>query len=1560
MVSSQKVVEASIEEHHSCTHGCEHHPDLSQQQSAELIPSSSIHPEVAKSFTEWLASDKLVVDNQVLDMLQHRYQRMKLLIQQDPEQALEESITWTDYERLPQELVPFVEKPFSKVASLTVLPTCNFDHGHGTTSYNLEFDGDYYVASVYGRRLAHTSKANISLQGITLDEFSAVRENPMQPLSTEDADTLSHLPIINPDPTIDLRTGEPLGEAPVTALMGNRRVLFAAEESLLMLNEELALLDEPIGPDSRADILFETAYFTEGFLGATSVADALEGSELVSMDTTHGVKKVLYLRVDFADRSGAKISQSELEGILQRTSDVFEDMSFGKTSLDYEVPGSVVRLPHDATYYQAISSSIAHRYIYSHALSVYRVANPGFNEYDYDIIGIHMPALWLSWTGRAEVGGRGQWVQHRDDPDIFIHEFGHNYGLRHANLWDVDLTRVTDPTVTNGNVANGIGDRLEYGDITDFMGIADYDEAFFHPQARNRLQWFEAGVHWDFLNQDDAVDDSGVYRIYQLDDAGTTESLLRGIRIKRNRTGSQYLWVGYRANYNDYFRNGAYINWQQTSLADRAILIDMTPESEHYRDDSKDAPLLIGQTYYDFVGDFYITTIAKGGTHPDEWLDVQIEFGSDPANNAPTASGMTIPEYMEPNKTYTFTVNDVLDLDSDELVYHWNTDDGAIHESTSSLDHNWGASGAYELSVTISDKKGGVVVLSETISIVDGLTNWSAHEVDETYKNDYIENLNGRFVMTSTSSNNRISTSLDGYNWIHFRTTNSENNDGIYVDGLYIITGGDGGSNSYINTSSDGYNWTSQTTGETESLNDIAYGDGLFVAVGNGGLIQYSSDASSWTTASAPTSEDITQIGFGGGVFIAISDSGVWRSTDGASWTNQFSEFDPSTGYGKPVHVLYHHGVFVMGFSSVGIYYSTDLGLTWTQVDGLPYAHNNHTDSLASNGDLLVAFHRETNDTFVYLISEDGINWTESPVTPFAFSPGFESWDPVGDMTFGGGRFIKTFYETTRATSLVESDSFFPSNLAPSVSIDDGPTKADVGADLTFTATLEDLNGDDLITIWNVDNGDSNVLSEGESLTYTFPAAGVYDITLTVSDEKGGVTVDTHRVSISEPTGDPFVPETATVEVRPATGIYGTRARLNGMLVNDGGSSTSATIYYGLVDGGENPSKWYHSTSFGEVTEGAFSMVVSDFIEGMTYYYRIHASNLTGESWSSNAQSFRVSLDPDVLYLDILDDLAGTELLGSMPDITPASEVWENHNSSNNGFYADGSFTADVGHNSIFLPFAPTAGNIYTLSAILDVEYHDDARFGFLLSFAEENGNYYPKANKVYGYVEILGESFNREAFTSTGIYSSGEQSVDTSEVPDFGDVPVSIVLDATDADAANWTMEFFIDGESVRGPETVASGSYGDIAYVGLGKTSDVGGGIKDFTLTVDDQLPDTTPPVDKATAALSNFPDAGGNLLKAYFFGLSPDLARNPKVDLQFGEDSVTLKYDRYKNHNGVLAVYERSANLVDWHIYNVFDAESLQNLSDDMESVEMDVPTDSGTYQFFRIRLAPYDGS
>ena len=63
-----------------------------------------------------------------------------------------------------------------------------------------------------------------------------------------------------------------------------------------------------------------------------------------------------------------------------------------------------------------------------------------------------------------------------------------------------------------------------------------------------------------------------------------------------------------------------------------------------------------------------------------------------------------------------------------------------------------------------------------------------------------------------------------------------------------------------ILTSSDATTWTSRTSGTSNKLRGITYGNSTFVAVGLSGTILTSSDATTWTSRTSGTSEGFRRV----------------------------------------------------------------------------------------------------------------------------------------------------------------------------------------------------------------------------------------------------------------------------------------------------------------------------------------------------------------------------------------------------------------------------------------------------------------------------------------------------------------------------------------------------------------------------------------------------------------------------------------------------------------------------------------------------------------------------
>lgn len=82
-------------------------------------------------------------------------------------------------------------------------------------------------------------------------------------------------------------------------------------------------------------------------------------------------------------------------------------------------------------------------------------------------------------------------------------------------------------------------------------------------------------------------------------------------------------------------------------------------------------------------------------------------------------------------------------------------------------------------------------------------------------------------------------------------------------------------------------------------LNAIAYGNGLFVAVGADGVIITSSNGESWEIQDSGTSQSLFDVIWCGNQFVSVGKGGtILTSPDGITWTKQNSGTSYSTFYG--------------------------------------------------------------------------------------------------------------------------------------------------------------------------------------------------------------------------------------------------------------------------------------------------------------------------------------------------------------------------------------------------------------------------------------------------------------------------------------------------------------------------------------------------------------------------------------------------------------------------------------------------------------------------------------
>lgn len=291
---------------------------------------------------------------------------------------------------------------------------------------------------------------------------------------------------------------------------------------------------------------------------------------------------------------------------------------------------------------------------------------------------------------------------------------------------------------------------------------------------------------------------------------------------------------------------------------------------------------------------------------------------------------------------------------------------------------------------TVANKTGSniTVTLSDTANDVEGYPI----ENDSTYKVFILSVADGVNATVNTLSAASPEVSIRMWNWANPNPTGNTFNGTAYGNNLYVVVG----DSSAIFTSPDGTNWTGRTSDTTYDLNGVAYGKGIFVAVGDGGTAVTSPDGTNWTHNDNAPYTDICGVAYGKGLFVAVcSDGTILTSPDGVTWINRRSSANLRA-------ITYGNGYFVGVGNSGSIMTSSD-GRTWTSImnSGTPYTTESFY-GITYGGSRFVAV--GTNGTI--MVSSDGTSWSSSTAS-FEYGGSTYPYDNTTmAVTYGNGRYL--------------------------------------------------------------------------------------------------------------------------------------------------------------------------------------------------------------------------------------------------------------------------------------------------------------------------------------------------------------------------------------------------------------------------------------------------------------------------------------------------------------------------------------------------------------------------
>jgi M6 family metalloprotease-like protein len=558
-----------------------------------------------------------------VSLAEDRQTAFRALIEADPQRAVASALSSRTLRALPAQVTDKLERRLSGIGDYELV--CLFPEKGQKEAEPLHrivhLNGATYAAQVYGRRLLQGTRLGIPLHGVVVDGVMAVDADVLRELSAGES----------PDPAqqvIDLRqlsggTGSGQG---VMAEAGGKVFRFSSREQLRQAEALLEAAEEGVAPGAQ-DPLWAVL---QQSLGYKVLARAKAQAKTAVAGATPLSVRVLLIRVDFSDLPGEPFSAATVQDAMDTAiAPYYLRSSYGKVTLVSTVTPQVYRMPQPAAAY---AMDYYAEQLHGDATTA---AGQDYDFSNFDRLVVvftsltSLPGSQINWGGRADIGGDRVWVNGEVDFRVLAHELGHTFGLYHAGLWET----------ADGNPISDIGTYYDYCDMFDTMGAnwGDDSRTDFNPYDKRLMNWIDD-------TQIETVAVSGTYRIHRID--GPTA--VGALALKVAKDSSRYYWIGLRHNFgeNTSMMHGAYIFWGYDSPYFTYLINTVDPGGT-----GRYAALPIGRALVDPEANLTITPVAEGGEPPDEYLDVQVDFGPPPIISAQSTA-----QTINGGQSATFTV----------------------------------------------------------------------------------------------------------------------------------------------------------------------------------------------------------------------------------------------------------------------------------------------------------------------------------------------------------------------------------------------------------------------------------------------------------------------------------------------------------------------------------------------------------------------------------------------------------------------------------------------------------------------------------------------------------------------------------------------------------------------------------------------------------------------------------------------------------------------------------------------------------------------------------------
>jgi len=207
----------------------------------------------------------------------------------------------------------------------------------------------------------------------------------------------------------------------------------------------------------------------------------------------------------------------------------------------------------------------------------------------------------------------------------------------------------------------------------------------------------------------------------------------------------------------------------------------------------------------------------------------------------------------------------------------------------------------------------------------------------------------------------------------------------VFGNGRFVAVGYQG----TVISSIDGIEWTRRESGTVDSLYTVVFGGGLFVAAGNRGALTVSEDGENWTAINSGTFNPLFGSTYGDGQWVVAGGSNILVSANGFQFFNRPSRFLPRAFLNA---IAYGDGRFVgVGAGGYAVW-STNT------VDWLPSESpiGNHFTLTHAGGQFVAAGGGLTGFT-ITATSKDGSLWNGQTLDSFV---------SIVDITHGNGLYL--------------------------------------------------------------------------------------------------------------------------------------------------------------------------------------------------------------------------------------------------------------------------------------------------------------------------------------------------------------------------------------------------------------------------------------------------------------------------------------------------------------------------------------------------------------------------